>query len=289
MRARVSGFAGLCSVGAKKRQFTLGTQFKMQLEALMLVLNATDPHFVRCMKPNDLKKASTFQATMMLAQLRYAGLLEVCVLGAALPLLRVPRLPRVRVMFTGMRVRRCGVCAQVCRIRQIGYPVRKSFEEFVFRYRCLYLGCGSDHRALLNHLATKGLARHGQWQIGHSKVRGERRGGLALPAAVVLWLPLRALAAWLALTELVRVLSCRAFQIFYRNSQQSDFEAAREEALKGVVTRMQRQARKFIIRCRYARWTRIINVIKEAIGARTLERLEVSWRECFWTWSRWQC
>ena len=177
----------------------------------------------------------------------------------------------------------------MCRIRQIGYPVRKSFEEFVFRYRCLYLGCGSDHRALLNHLATKGLARHGQWQIGHSKVRGERRGGLALPAAVVLWLPLRALAAWLALTELVRVLSCRAFQIFYRNSQQSDFEAAREEALKGVVTRMQRQARKFIIRCRYARWTRIINVIKEAIGARTLERLEVSWRECFWTWSRWQC
>ncbi len=84
-------------MGAKKKAFTLGTQFKMQLTDLMLVLNATDPHFVRCMKPNDLKKASTFQAGMMLAQLRYAGLLEVC------------------------------------RIRQIGYPVRKSFEEFVFR------------------------------------------------------------------------------------------------------------------------------------------------------------
>jgi hypothetical protein len=56
------------------------------------------PSMCRCMKPNDLKKASTFQAGMMLAQLRYAGLLEVC------------------------------------RIRQIGYPVRKSFEEFVFRW-----------------------------------------------------------------------------------------------------------------------------------------------------------
>ena len=65
------------SVGAKKKQFTLGTQFKMQLADLMVVLNATNPHFVRCMKPNDLKTPHTFQAGMMLAQLRYAGLLEV--------------------------------------------------------------------------------------------------------------------------------------------------------------------------------------------------------------------
>ncbi len=62
------------------------------------------------------------------------------------------------------------VAVQVCRIRQIGYPVRKSFEEFVFRYRCLALGSGGDHRALLSALAAKGLAKHGQWQIGHSKV-----------------------------------------------------------------------------------------------------------------------
>jgi hypothetical protein len=41
--------------GAKKKQFTLGTQFKMQLADLMTTLNSTEPHFVRCMKPNDLK------------------------------------------------------------------------------------------------------------------------------------------------------------------------------------------------------------------------------------------
>ncbi len=66
-----------------------------------------------------------------------------------------------------------------------------------------------------------------------------------------------------------------ALQIFYRNSQQSDFEAAREEALKGVVTRMQRQARKFIVRCRYARWVRVLNVVKEAMASRLLEKLDV--------------
>ena len=41
--------------GAKKKQLTLGTQFKNQLSDLMTTLNGTEPHFVRCMKPNDLK------------------------------------------------------------------------------------------------------------------------------------------------------------------------------------------------------------------------------------------
>jgi myosin heavy subunit len=126
---------------ARKKQFTLGTQFKMQLADLMLVLNATDPHFVRCMKPNDLKRADTFQAHMMLAQLRYAGLLEVC------------------------------------RIRQIGYPVRKPFDEFLFRYRCLAKGdvtAVRDIRSLMKKLSDVGYAKHGQWQVGHHKVR---RGG----------------------------------------------------------------------------------------------------------------
>ncbi len=64
-------------------------------------------------------------------------------------------------------------------------------------------------------------------------------------------------------------------QVFYRNAQQTDFEAAREDSLKGVVTRMQTQARRFIVRCRYKRWARVVAVLKDAIAARTLEKLEV--------------
>lgn len=38
--------------GASKK--TLGSQFKEQQQQLMTTLNATYPHFVRCMKPNKL-------------------------------------------------------------------------------------------------------------------------------------------------------------------------------------------------------------------------------------------
>lgn len=37
---------------SKKQTPSLGAQFKAQLTALMETLNSTQPHFVRCMKPN---------------------------------------------------------------------------------------------------------------------------------------------------------------------------------------------------------------------------------------------
>ena len=45
-----------------------------------------------------------------------------------------------------------------------------SLRVLMCRYRCLSLSCGGDHRALLQALSEKGLAKHGQWQIGHTKV-----------------------------------------------------------------------------------------------------------------------
>merc|ERR1719272_574814 len=87
---------------------TLGTQFKEQLADLMKRLNTTLPHFVRCFKPNHAKKGDIFTAQMMLEQLNYAGLLEVC------------------------------------RIRQIGYPVRRDFAQFLQRYRCMAPGDSKD-------------------------------------------------------------------------------------------------------------------------------------------------
>ena len=62
--------------GATKK--TLGSQFKEQQQQLMDSLNKTFPHFVRCMKPNKLLKVMVFEEDLMLAQLRYSGLLEVC-------------------------------------------------------------------------------------------------------------------------------------------------------------------------------------------------------------------
>lgn len=41
-------------------------------------LSVTSLHFICCMKPNTLKQPGLFDAPMVLAQLRYAGLLELC-------------------------------------------------------------------------------------------------------------------------------------------------------------------------------------------------------------------
>jgi hypothetical protein len=64
-------------------------------------------------------------------------------------------------------------------------------------------------------------------------------------------------------------------QIFYRNSQQADFEAAREHELRGVVLKMQCHARRFVVKCKYLRYRAILATIKDAIAARVLDRLEV--------------
>ena len=42
----------------------------------MKTLNATRPHYIRCVKPNSLKRKHLFEAHICLQQLRYAGVFE---------------------------------------------------------------------------------------------------------------------------------------------------------------------------------------------------------------------
>eukprot|EP00601_Ochromonadales_sp_CCMP2298_P023667 CAMPEP_0173273484 /NCGR_PEP_ID=MMETSP1143-20121109/1925_1 /TAXON_ID=483371 /ORGANISM="non described non described, Strain CCMP2298" /LENGTH=675 /DNA_ID=CAMNT_0014210219 /DNA_START=96 /DNA_END=2120 /DNA_ORIENTATION=- len=55
---------------------TLGGQFRAQLINLLTTLNSTEPHFIRCVKPNHLKVGGVFDGELSLRQLRYAGLFE---------------------------------------------------------------------------------------------------------------------------------------------------------------------------------------------------------------------
>jgi len=90
-----SGGAG----GARDKQ-SQSLQFRKQLSTLMDVLNATEPHYIRCIKPTNTKKPNVFEAPICLQQLRYAGVFEAV------------------------------------RIRQLGYPFRWTYDMFYRRYRC---------------------------------------------------------------------------------------------------------------------------------------------------------
>jgi myosin-3 len=89
-------------VGSEKKRAALSTLaagFKGSLDDLMEMLNAATPHFIRCIKPNMVKKPNTFNSEFTQTQLNYTGVLETT------------------------------------KIRKLGYPLRVSFADFVDRYR----------------------------------------------------------------------------------------------------------------------------------------------------------
>lgn len=95
---------------AKKKSHTLASKFRKSLELLMAELNQCQPYFVRCIKPNELKKAHLFDRILCCRQLRYSGMMETA------------------------------------KIRQAGYPIRYEYVEFVKRYRVLGRAIPPAHR-----------------------------------------------------------------------------------------------------------------------------------------------
>ncbi|KAL0392637.1 UNVERIFIED_CONTAM: Myosin-8 [Sesamum radiatum] len=74
---------------------------KQQLQTLLETLNATKPHYVRCVKPNNLLKPGIFENSNVLQQLRCGGVMEAI------------------------------------RISCAGYPTRRTFDEFISRFKVL--------------------------------------------------------------------------------------------------------------------------------------------------------
>ena len=70
MRARGRAATG----GASKA--TVALLFRNQVMGLVKQLQATDMHFVRCIKPNAAKKEMSFEEGMVVEQMRYSGILE---------------------------------------------------------------------------------------------------------------------------------------------------------------------------------------------------------------------
>jgi myosin V len=89
--------------GIASRKPTLGSIFKHSLINLMETLGVTNVHYIRCIKPNEQKRAWEFAPQQVLGQLRACGVLETI------------------------------------RISCAGYPSRWSYEEFVERYSDVFI------------------------------------------------------------------------------------------------------------------------------------------------------
>lgn len=124
---------------------TLGGQFRNQLIGLVGMLQQTEPHFVRCLKPNHLKKPNLFDGNLALRQLRYAGLFEAI------------------------------------RIRQSGYAYRVTHGTFVRHFITLVDGMyvkiltnqvthAEAATSILEDCTRQGLIKSDVWHVGKSKV-----------------------------------------------------------------------------------------------------------------------
>ncbi|XP_009624015.1 myosin-6 isoform X2 [Nicotiana tomentosiformis] len=133
----VSGlFPPLPEESSKQTKFSsIGARFKQQLQALLETLNATEPHYVRCVKPNNLLKPEIFENQNVLQQLRCGGVLEAI------------------------------------RISCAGYPTRKPFDEFLSRFKVLapeVLNGSIDEVAACGRLLEKAGLKG--YQVGKTKV-----------------------------------------------------------------------------------------------------------------------
>uniref|UniRef100_A0A2P2I3E2 Myosin-IB-like n=1 Tax=Hirondellea gigas TaxID=1518452 RepID=A0A2P2I3E2_9CRUS len=86
---------------AKKRPVTAATQFKLSLSKLMDILMSKQPSYIRCIKPNEHKRALDFNRELVTHQVKYLGLME------------------------NLRVRRAG------------FAYRRNYEIFLERYKSL--------------------------------------------------------------------------------------------------------------------------------------------------------
>ncbi|XP_071454099.1 myosin-VIIa-like [Hetaerina americana] len=138
-----SGSGGVLNMGrntldSKRRNPTLSFQFRKSLDQLMKTLNACQPFFVRCIKPNEAKKPKMFDRSLCCRQLRYSGMMETI------------------------------------RIRQAGYPIRHLFNDFMDRYHILVDGMSHGNKAdchtSCQTILTSVLPKDSDYQLGHTKV-----------------------------------------------------------------------------------------------------------------------
>nr|XP_013012542.1 unconventional myosin-Vb [Cavia porcellus] len=121
----------------KEHKKTVGHQFRNSLNRLMETLNATTPHYVRCIKPNNDKLPFYFDPKRAVQQLRACGVLETIRISAA------------------------------------GYPSRWTYHDFFNRYRVLVKKrelANTDKKAICKSVLESLIRDPDKFQFGRTKI-----------------------------------------------------------------------------------------------------------------------
>merc|ERR1711892_533186 len=117
---------------------TVSSAFRAQLEALLATLNSTDPHFIRCIVPNNFKTPGLLDSALVMHQLTCNGVLE------------------------GIRI---------CRR---GFPNRTVYLDFKHRFIIIkpkeVYAAGTDLKAAAKIILDSIESVDDRWRLGHTKV-----------------------------------------------------------------------------------------------------------------------
>ncbi|XP_069766327.1 unconventional myosin-Vc [Narcine bancroftii] len=121
----------------KEHRTTVGSKFRSSLHLLMETLNATTPHYVRCIKPNDSKLPFEYDSKRVVQQLRACGVLETI------------------------------------RISAQSYPSRWTYFEFFSRYRILMSQHDlaiNDKKQICKEVLQRLIQDPNQYHFGKTKI-----------------------------------------------------------------------------------------------------------------------
>ncbi|XP_072317494.1 myosin IEb [Eucyclogobius newberryi] len=125
-------------VEKKGRPSTVSSKIKKQANTLVQTLMKATPHYVRCIKPNETKRAGDWEEKRVRHQVEYLGLRENI------------------------------------RVRRAGFSYRRIFNKFLQRYAILtpesWLGWSGDQRDGVLHLLRSVNMDQDQYQLGTCKV-----------------------------------------------------------------------------------------------------------------------
>lgn len=120
------------------REQLISAVFLSQLSKLMELINSTEPHFIRCLKPNEEKLPLHYTPAKVLVQLHALSILEAL------------------------------------QLRNLGFSYRRPFEEFIRQFKFLDVGVTEDKSLAPKDAAIALLKGSGldskQYQVGHTMI-----------------------------------------------------------------------------------------------------------------------